>query len=133
MEPGKDPMKSKGTMSNKMIMGGRYQESKYTGTMMGQPMEGMGFTGYDNAKKQFESTWIDNMGSGIMKMMGNYDESTKTITFNGNMVDPMTGKEMEVKQTLELTDNTHQTMAMYMTPEGQSEFKTMEIKFTKKN
>jgi hypothetical protein len=132
MDPAGQPMKSTGTMTNKMIFDGRYQEGRYTGNMMGRQMEGMGITGYDNAKKQFESTWIDNMGSGMMKMTGTYDPSTKTITFVGNQVDPMTGKEMKVRETLQMVDDNNQTMTMYMTPDGASEFKTMEIKFKKK-
>jgi hypothetical protein len=132
MDPNGQPTKSKGSMTNKMIMGGRYQEGSYKGDMMGQPMEGRGITGYDNAKKQFESTWIDNMGTGVMKMTGTYDPSTKTITFTGNQVDPMSGKEMKVRETLELVDASTQVMTMYMTPPDGTEFKTMEIKFKKK-
>lgn len=132
MDPQGQPMKSKGSMTNKMIFDGKYQEGTYKGDMMGRPMEGKGITGYDNAKKQFESTWVDNMGTGIMKMTGTYDPSTKTITFMGNQVDPMTGKEMKVRETLKMVDDKNQVMTMYMTPEGASEFKTMEIKFTKK-
>lgn len=132
MEPGKDPIKSKGTSSNKMILGGRYLETRNKGDFMGQPMEGIGVTGYDNAKKQFESTWIDNMGTGIMKMTGNYDAAAKTINFTGTMVDPGSGKEMAVRETYQMIDVSHHTMTMYMTPEGAQEFKTMEIKFTRK-
>lgn len=132
MDPNGQPTKSTGSMTTKMIMGGRYQEGQYKGDMMGQPMEGRGITGYDNAKKQFESTWIDNMGTGVMKMTGTYDPSTKTINFSGNQVDPMTGKEMKVRETLQLVDANNQVMTMYMTPEGGSEMKTMEIKFKKK-
>ncbi|MBK9333372.1 MAG: DUF1579 family protein [Ignavibacteria bacterium] len=30
-------------------MGGRYQQGKHTGDMMGMPFEGMSLLGYDNA------------------------------------------------------------------------------------
>lgn len=132
MDPNGQPVKSKGTMSNKMIYDGRYLEGHYTGDMMGKQMLGSGITGYDNAKKQFESTWIDNMGTGIMKMTGTYEPSTKTITFTGGQTDPMTGNEMQVKETLQMVDANNQVMTMYMTPASGSEFKTMEIKFKRK-
>jgi hypothetical protein len=35
------------------------------------PFEGISTLGYDNAKKTFFSTWIDNMGTGMMVMEGN--------------------------------------------------------------
>lgn len=132
MDPGKDPMKTKGSMTNKMIMGGRYQEAHYKGDFMGQPMEGTGTTGYNNASKKFETTWIDNMGSGTMMMAGTMDPATKTISFTGSQTDPMTGKEMSIRETLQMVDDNTQLMTMYMTPEGGSEMKTMEIKYTKK-
>lgn len=68
MAPGAPPTVSKATAKNEMIMGGRYQLSKSTGNMMGMPFEGMSTVGYDNAKKQFTSTWIDNFGTGTMAL-----------------------------------------------------------------
>ncbi len=126
------PVTSTGTCTNKMVMGGRYQESFYAGDFMGSPMEGKGTLAYDNAKKAFQSSWIDNMGTGIMFLTGAWDDATKTINFSGVMTDPATGKDMKVRQTLKIVDDTHHVMEMYMSGEGISEFKSMELKFTKK-
>lgn len=131
MKPGAEPMKSTGTAVNKMILGGRYQESRATGTFMDQPFEGIGTLGYDNAKKMFVSTWVDNMGTGVMHLEGKWDDATKTITFTGNMLDPMTGKDCPVKETFQWMDDNTQKMEMYTTVDGQ-EFKTMELTFTRK-
>lgn len=131
MEPGAQPVKSTASATNKMILGGRYQETRFKGTMMGQPFEGVGVTGYDNAKKTFVSTWHDNMGTGIMYMEGKWDEATKSINFMGKTVDPMTGKDMNVREVYKMIDDKNQSMEMYMTHEGK-EYKSMEIKFTKK-
>jgi hypothetical protein len=132
MDPAGQPVKSKGTCNNKMVLGNRYQQSTFTGDFLGQPMEGMGTLAYDNAKKQFESTWIDNMGSGIMKATGTYDPSTQTLTMKGVQTDPTTGKDIPFRETHRFVDDNTQVMEMYMTPEGMQEFKTMEIKFTRK-
>lgn len=132
MKPDAPPTNSTGTTVNKMILGGRYQESVHKSTMMGMPFEGHGLLAYDNAKKIFQSTWVDNMGTGIMNMEGPWDEATKSITFTGKMVDPMTGKDMGVKEIFKMVDDNHHVMEMYMTNDGK-EFKTMEIKFTRKN
>src|SRR5438132_1632850 len=45
-KPGAPPQKSTGTTINKMVLGGRYQESVNTGTMMGMPFEGHGTLAY---------------------------------------------------------------------------------------
>jgi len=130
MTPKSEPMQSKCTSTNKMIMGGRYQQSDFKGEFMGIPFEGMNLLAFDNAKKVFIITWIDNMGTGMMMMEGTWDEKTKTINFAGKMVDPMTGKYTEAKETFTLVDDNTQVMTMYApNPDGKGMFKTMEIKF----
>lgn len=130
MEPGGAPATSTGKCVNKMIMGGRYQQSEFSGDFMGMPMEGLSTLGYDNAKKVFVSSWIDNMGTGLMLMEGKWDEGSKTIHFTGNQTDPMTGKDMPIRETFKYIDNNTQLMEMYSTHDGK-EHKMMEIKFTR--
>ena len=131
MAPDAPPTKAESECTNSMIMGGRYQESIHTGNMMGMPFEGRSVIGFDNAKKVFQSTWVDNMGSGILFMEGPYDAQTKTITMTGRMVDPMTGKIERERQVMKFIDDRTQMLEMYATKNGK-EFKSMEIKFTKK-
>lgn len=131
MDPNAPAQKNTATCENKMIMNGLYQESVHKGNFEGMPFHGVGTTGYDNIKKVFVSSWIDNMGSGIMHMEGPWDAATKTITMKGKGVDPMTGKEIEMRQTLKIIDDKTQHMEMFCTKNGK-EFKNMEIKLTKK-
>jgi hypothetical protein len=132
MKPDAPPTTSTGTTVNRMILGGRYQESVHKGTFMGMPFEGRGLLAYDNAKKILQSSWVDNMGTGIMNAEGTWDEGTKSATLTGKSVDPMTGKDMGVKEIFKMLDDDHQVMEMYMVNDGK-EFKTMEIKYTRKN
>ncbi len=80
--------------------------------------EGHGVTAYDNAKKKFISTWIDNMGTGVMYVEGPYDETTKTISMTGKMMDPSTGKETDVRQVLRSPDDKTQVMELYCNLNG---------------
>ena len=131
MQPGAEPVKSKATAVNKMILGGRYQQTTHKGDVMGMPFEGMGLTGFDNIKKMYVSTWVDNMGTGMMYSEGKWDEATKSVEFKGTVVDPMSGKELKVRQVMKIVDDNTETMEMYTTVDGK-EFKTMEIKMTRK-
>jgi hypothetical protein len=131
MDPAAPPTISTATATSKTMMGGRYQQTNFKGTMMGQPFEGLNTLAYDNAKKEFVSTWIDNMGTGIMVMKGKMDESTKTINFEGTMTDPATGKDSKMRQVAAFPDANTQTMEMYCEQDGK-EMKTMAMKMTKK-
>lgn len=133
MAPGAPPVTSKSSCTSKMAMGGRYDVTTFSGSFMGQPFEGMSIMGYDNSKKAYVSTWIDNMGTGMMRMEGQPDASGKTITMTGKMTDPATGKECDVKEINTFVDDDHHTMEMYgPDPATGKQYKNMEIKFTRK-
>lgn len=131
--PGAPPMTSKSTTVNSMVMGGRYQQSKHTGDMMGAPFEGMSTTAYDNAAKEYVSTWIDNMGTGIMIMKGQWDDATKSMNMSGKMMNPANGLECNMREVFKFVDDDHQVLEMYgPDPATGKEYKNMEIKYTRK-
>jgi len=133
MAPGADPMVSSGTEENSWILGGRYIETKFTGSFMGQPFNGIGYTGYDNAKKQYFGTWIDNMGTGLMTMTGgNSTDGGKTWVYASSSTDPMSGKDMQGQTKFIVSDKDHFTMEAWgPAPDGKS-FKMMEIAYSRK-
>lgn len=129
-DPSKPPTTSTMTSTNKMIMGGRYLQGVAKGNMNGQPFEGTATMGYDNAKKKFVSTWIDNMGTGVMQTSGTYDEASKTLTLTGTSTDCTNGGDMAIREVTTYTDEKNHTWELYTTMGGK-EMKTMEIKYTK--
>ncbi|MBK8494207.1 MAG: DUF1579 domain-containing protein [Chitinophagaceae bacterium] len=132
MDPNAPPTKSKATITQSSALGGRYVISKYSGSMMGMPMEGISTLGYDNVKKLFVNTWVDNLGTGIVQMSGTYDEATKTLNLKGYQTDPMTGKETDIREELTTIDNDSYTMIMYGAGMDGKEMKFMEGLFKRK-
>lgn len=131
MEPGAPAMEAKGSMVNTLIHDGRYVQHEFKGDMMGQPFTGSGTFGYNNATKQYEGTWIDNMGTGTMFMTGTYDEKTKTYTSTGEMdMGPGIGK-VKMRDVVQIVDNDHHLQTMYHAFGGGPEAKVMEISYTR--
>lgn len=131
MSPEAPPEKYTSTSEIKMMLGGKYQQTTYKGKMMDMDFEGMGMLAYDNATKEFTSTWIDNMGTGMMVMKGKYDEGTKSTTLTGKMVDPMTGKENDCREVYTIVDENTRKMEMFCNS-GKGEYKNMEIVMKRK-
>jgi len=129
MAPGAPPQTNTAKTTNKMILGGRYQESHSVGSFGGMPFEGYSTLAYDNMKKIFQSTWIDNMGSGIMYMEGTWDSTAHAANFKGKFTDPMTGKDTEAREIFTITSSDEQKMEMFVTPQGSKEYKSMEITY----
>jgi hypothetical protein len=138
-DPNAKPQESKGTATRKSVMGGRYvmmdvsgkfQMPGEDGKMKEAQFKGMGLEGYDNVKKKFVGSWIDNMGTGIMFSEGDYDAATKTFTYTSEM-EPMPGMKSQVREVLKMTDTNHMMLEWYENQGGQ-EKKTMEIAYTRK-
>ncbi len=124
-----DPVISEGSADFKMILGGRFLEQRFTGSMMNQPYEGYGLSGYDNTKKAYTSLWVDNMNTSTMMSSGSYDEAKKTLTFKSTMPGP-DGKPMSMRMTNVMPDDKTQVFTMYSVDKGK-EMKMMEITYTR--
>ena len=133
MDPSQPPQVENSTSTLTMLMDGRYCQEVVSGQMMGRPFSGMGLTGYDNVLGKYVSTWIDNMGTGIMTSTGTADASGKVLTWVGTMSDPMTGKVSKSRMVTTIVDDDHHAFEMYGTPPGaKKEMKMMTIEYSRK-
>jgi hypothetical protein len=140
MNPDNPPVESGGTSVARPVMDGRYVITDHTGkmqmpgpngAMMDAQFLGMSIEGYDNAKKKFVSSWIDNMGTGIMHSEGTYDAGAKSFTYLGEY-EPMPGMKLKIRQVLKVVDKDHRVMEFYE-ERGGKEIKTMEIGYARKS
>lgn len=133
MDPTKPPEDSKGTSVNKWVLGDRYVQTSYEGSMMGEPFNGIGYTGYDNVQKKYVGTWMDTGGTGIMSSTCNLDASGKSMTCKASFWDATTGKPSSMETKTSWTDRDHHSMEMWGTAPGGKKFKMMEMTYTRKS
>lgn len=128
MQPGAEPVATSATNTSRMVLGGRYLMDTTEGTAMGQPFSGMGWTGYDNVRDQYVSTWIDNFGTGILVAYGQWEDDEQGIVMHGTYVDPVTGKDVHIRTVSRMDGPDRQIFTWYEKREGeQVARKTMEI------
>ena len=133
MKPGDKPMESKGTSTFEWVLDGRFLRQEAEGDWQGQKFAGVGHLGYDNVKKRYVQTWMDNMMTGIMKSDGRYDEKTNAVKDEGEFSCPMTGEKdrwYRGEWTLPKAGGDTMTYVMYQKDHGK-EFKSMEIVYTR--
>jgi len=129
MQPGMDPAITHGSGKAELIMGGRYLKLNFTGTMMGQPFEGLQIIGYDNLKEKYISFWIDNSGTAFYLTEGVRDKNV--VTEMGEWPDPVTGGTQKVKMVTTLVSDDEYVLEMFMII-GAGEFKSLENRATRK-
>ena len=132
MGPGAPPAAGGGVSENSWALDGRWVQQQFTGTFMGMPFRGIGYTGYDNIKKQYVGTWMDTMTTAMMVSSGKAEPDGKSFTFTSSMDDPMTGKSSPIKEKVTIVDDDHHTLEMWGAgPDGKM-FKMMEIAYSRK-
>lgn len=128
---GQKPQESEGVSIHRMIMGGRYLQQSFRSSFMDQPFQGIGFMGYNNVLKQYESFWIDNMSTAMTTSRGTIAEDGKTLNSVTTYADPQTGKEKKSRDVLRSIDADKFVSQMYDVGEDGKEFLMMEITYTR--
>ncbi len=129
MDPSAPPMVESGKSVHTAVLGGRQLRMDYSGHFMGQPYEGVGYTGFDNVTGKYFSTWSDNMSTGLFVAQGSYDPATKLYTYHATMNDPtQDGAPVPVRETMRFIDKDHAVFEMYETRDGK-ERKSMQIEY----
>jgi hypothetical protein len=133
MDPSKAPMVSEGGVAeNKWVLGGRFLEQRFEGKFMGMPFSGIGYTGYDNYKKKYLGTWMDNFGTTIMNTTGSFDSSGKVLRSTARMDDFSTGKVITVREVLNIVNKDELRLEMFGPGPDGRDFRMMEIVYKRK-
>jgi hypothetical protein len=131
MAPGTNPQVTMLKAEYKLKFDGRYLVSTLEGTMMGMPFQGMGISGYDNVKGVHTMVWVDNMSTSTMFCEGECSDNCKIETHHFVQKDPMTGNDTKVKVVTRFVDKNKHLFEYYMVSPDGSEFKSMEITYTR--
>lgn len=138
MTEGATPIENTCTSTAKVSYDGHFLIEKYTGTFsMGpgtpaQPFNGMATMGYDNHRKQFVNTWIDNWISGVYLEYGSASEGGKVFTFEGENYCCFNDKICKSKSMITFVDPNTRTMEMWGPGLDGKVYKAMEMTFTRK-
>ena len=135
MSPEAAPESMTGTATNSLIFGGRFLKQEIRGQAQAEgqpPFEGIGFTGYDNIRKEYQTVWFDNMNTSMMRSEGQFNTATQTLTDEGDFSCPLTGETHRwYRSAWKVVDSDHTTYESFArTPEGR-EFRSMEIHYTR--
>jgi len=129
--PGSAPMVSTGKSEIKWVLGGRFLLEEHKGTMMGQPYEGIGMYGYDNARNLYTMSWFSNMATNALHAAGSRPPGTNTTTFYGEMDEPMLGVYgRTVKYVSRLVNNDKVVFGVYDLHAGE-DYKVIELTYTR--
>lgn len=126
---GPEPLKSKGTASSRLMVGGRILVTEFKGEFMGQPFEGFAIEGYDKMKKEWFNVWVDSMDTGNMRSTGQTKDGVRT--YLSETCDWGMGP-MKMRMTNRWNDADTMTMEGFVIDAAGAEQKAMEITYKRK-
>lgn len=125
---GTQPETVSGTCNSELVLGDRFVQTKVNVTEGGKTIEGIGMCGYNNAQKQYVTTWQDTECTGIKMETGSYEPGTKTFTYTGEFKDE-TGKSVRCRRLVKIVSDNEHLMTYYMTGPDKPEQKVAEMTF----
>lgn len=121
------PQKFSLVAESTMILGGRFQQIRHTGKVMGTDFEGIATTGFDNSMGELVATWMDNFGTGIKSVRGTFKGDPKFFTLRGEMIDPITKAKKTIRENFTFIDSDTRKFELFETDDYNNEYKSMEI------
>ena len=130
MVPGQPPIEGHDKATSTLLFDGRFLETHYEGSMMGQAFVGRLLLGYDGVDKEYVAVWIDSESSYISVSRGTMKDGV--ITLNTNDPDWMTGEKKNARMELSWTDeNTGVLTFIKAGPDGK-DVTSMRMTYTRK-
>jgi hypothetical protein len=130
--PAAAAVESQGVSVNRMVLGDRWLERAFEGSMTGQPFHSVGYTGYDNFKKQYMGWSMDTSTTAGMMTIGQSSEDGKAMTFTGAVDDIMTGGVVQMREILTFVDADHHDFQLWRTGSDGKPFKSVEISYSRR-
>ncbi len=133
MDPNGPPETFAGTSEIKWILGGRFLQhtAQGPGEKGHPPFEGMGYTGFDNSSEKYQTMWIDNMGTGMMRGEGTYDAAKKELNERGTFSNHVVASS-DYRGVFRFIDDDHYKYEFYSSGPDGKEFLSMSIDYKRK-
>jgi hypothetical protein len=122
----------KGQSTFEMTLNGRFLRQTCWCDMgpMGR-MEGVGYLGYNSDAGQYESVWMDNMSTAMMRGTGYFNEADQEFVETAQLYLAKTDGFVTIKNTFKHREDGSMLMVMREMREGNPWAKKMEIVYTR--
>lgn len=122
-----------GTAEIRWVLGGRFIEQRQSSRLMGKPTSGIGYVGFDVARRRYVSIWLDDLGTSILQTTGAPDPAHKTIKTRGAIDDAATGEPLKFEEAMTPVSSDEFTYEAWTSPPGvQQPRRVMEIVYTRR-
>lgn len=96
-EKEKQPLKGSGTADNKVVLGGRFIESRSQNIAFGMSITSIAYLGFDVRLQKYTLYSMDELGNFAINAYGDYKKSDNKFLFEGSTMDYVTRENQEFR------------------------------------
>lgn len=113
------------------VLDGRYVQTSLSGIVGGQPYNALGYSGYDNAGKVYQATWMDNASTAQTWYQGGFTPGSKAAVMKATTVNAVTGKPEPLELRLTIDKDGNHITELWGNGGGKTIFKMMELRYVR--
>ena len=132
VDPSKPPVESTALAVNTWVLGKRFVQLTLKESVEGEPLNAIGYAGFDNVAKMYQTTWMDEGGTGMIWYKGGFDASGKRATLKASIPHPLTGKPSPLELRLTIDGHGDHFTELWGMGFGSKMFKMVELRFTRR-
>ncbi len=132
------PMVTEGKSEVRSVLGGRFIMEEHhgelkmpndKGELTTMPHDGIGMVGYDNDRNMYVGSWFSNVSTAMLTYTGNPSRDGKTITFYGQMDEPMLKTfGRHVRYVISIVNKDRRVFSLYDLHAGDN-YKVIEVTY----
>ena len=104
----------------RLVLSGRFLMHEYSGSLQGNPLEGIALIGFNEQRQRFEMAWVDSFHNGQAIMFSVGGAKGDPFTVLGSFPDFSGGPDWGWRTQIDLLDADHLTIRHYtITPQGE--------------
>lgn len=129
---GTRPVEVDGSVEKNWVLGGRFIREDLAGiSNRDTPYMGLGFLGYDPARRLYQSVWMSTGSTGLSTAVGTISADGRVLTLVGDEVDPGTGRLRHFQAVLRIESNDRHILTQSFVDRGGVYAPGFEIVYTR--
>jgi hypothetical protein len=130
VQPGRPPVRAKGTSTIRPLFDGRFVEERIDGELNGVPFTTLAWTGFNTATRQYEATRIASTNTIRIAETGGYDEKTKQFELKADYT--LAGDTWHQRTVIQQMSADAMIATSYLSFGTVPEWKGVEIRYTRR-
>jgi hypothetical protein len=114
------------------VLGKRFVQEQFEGTIAGDEYRGIGIMGYDNGSRLFRTVWADSLNTALTTSSGRFYPDTKMLVLESEVYDPLVSGMKKIHSKIQIDSSDSYTFSMTDTsPEGKR-FTSLEMRYKRR-